>query len=68
MFGDLPEKIDLCEIDDFVASTAQDCLQCKKAEVLHLLNSDGGRHGQFLATHGNFDERRPFVSVLSVCC
>src|SRR6185503_15083074 len=53
-----PEQIDLCQIDDFVATPAQNCFEGEQSESLHLRETYRRRHGEFLPVDKDFDQGR----------
>jgi hypothetical protein len=52
----LPEKIDLCKIDNFIAVPAENRFEHEEAEAGYLLKADRRRHGEFLPVHEDFDQ------------
>jgi len=52
------EQINLCQIDHFVATPAQDCLESEKSESFHLRESYRWRHGELLPMDEYLDQSR----------
>src|SRR5271155_5287627 len=57
----LPQQVLLSEVDDFVPASIENRSQHEEAETLRLLISDRRRHGEFLSSYGDFDQRRAIV-------
>jgi len=51
----LTEKIDLCEVNDFVAPSAHNRFEQEKTEALGLLESNCWRHRKLLAAYDNLN-------------
>jgi len=54
-------KIDSCQIDNFVAASAENRFHHEKAETFRLFQSDRGWHRKLLTRHQNLDQRRAVI-------